>query len=185
VNGIPVKIRKVKDAVNLGIGYVPSDRLTEGLFLTQSINRNIIVAGLKRLTNKAGFINEKKMNREIASWIAELAIATYDSDRHVQTLSGGDQQKVVLARWLANNLRVLILDGPTVGVDIGSKYDIHNLLRKLAAGGLSVIVISDDLPELLACCNRIVVMRDGGIVRELQTSQTNESQLGEIATGIV
>jgi simple sugar transport system ATP-binding protein len=89
-----------------------------------------------------------------------------------------------LARWLANDLNVLILNGPTVGVDIGSKYDIHALLRNLASKGLSVIVISDDLPELLVCCNRIIVMRDGRIEQELNAAETNESQLGEIATGI-
>jgi simple sugar transport system ATP-binding protein len=184
INGAQVKIRKVKDAVALGIGYVPSDRLSEGLFLSQSVGRNIVVSGLQRLTNKAGFVHREKMRREINSWISELAIVTRDYEQQVKTLSGGNQQKVVLARWLANNLKLLILDGPTVGVDIGSKFDIHSLLRKLAAEGLSIIVISDDLPELLACCNRIIVMRDGSIVRELEASQTSEHQLGEIATGI-
>ena len=91
---------------------------------------------------------------------------------------------MVLARWLANDLKILILNGPTVGVDIGSKYDIHGLLRSLAAKGLGIMVISDDLPELMTCCNRIVVMRDGRIVRELKTSETTEAKLGEIATGI-
>jgi simple sugar transport system ATP-binding protein len=185
INGAPVKIRKVKDAVALGSGYVPSDRLSEGLFLSQSVGRNIVVAGLQRLTNKAGFVHREKMHREINSWISELAIVTRDYEQQVKTLSGGNQQKVVLARWLANNLKLLILDGPTVGVDIGSKFDIHSLLRKLASEGLSIIVISDDLPELLACCNRIIVMRDGSIARELETSQTGELQLGEIATGIL
>ena len=184
VNGTPAKIRKVKDAIALGIGYVPADRLTEGLFLSQSIGRNIVVSGLKRFSNAAGFLFKEKMYKEIASWISELAIVTNDHERHVKTLSGGNQQKVVLARWLANDLKTLILNGPTVGVDIGSKYDIHALLRNLASRGLSVIVISDDLPELLACCNRIIVMRDGRIVKELQASETTESQLGEIATGI-
>ncbi|MDR2478062.1 MAG: sugar ABC transporter ATP-binding protein [Treponema sp.] len=185
VNGTPANIRKVKDAIALGIGYVPVDRLTEGLFLSQSIGRNIVVSGLKRLSNAAGFLFKEKMYKEITSWISELAIVTDDHERQVKTLSGGNQQKVVLARWLANDLKTLILNGPTVGVDIGSKYDIHALLRNLASCGLSVIVISDDLPELLACCNRIIVMREGRIVKELQASETTESQLGEIATGIV
>jgi simple sugar transport system ATP-binding protein len=184
INGRAVRIRKVKDAISLGIGYVPADRLTEGLFLAQSIGRNMIVSGLKRLSNKAGFLFTETIHREILSWISELSIAAGDYEREVKTLSGGNQQKVVLARWLANDLRVLILNGPTVGVDIGSKYDIHALLRNLAGKGLGIIIISDDLPELLACCNRIVVMRDGCIVKELNASQTTESQLGEIATGI-
>jgi simple sugar transport system ATP-binding protein len=183
VHGRPAKYG-VKDAINLGIGYVPADRLTEGLFLSQSIGRNMVVSGLRRLSNRAGFLFQDKIQREIESWISELSIAVNDSEREVKTLSGGNQQKVVLARWLANDLKILILNGPTVGVDIGSKYDIHGLLRSLAARGLGIIVISDDLPELMACCNRIVVMRDGRIVRELKTSETTEAKLGEIATGI-
>jgi simple sugar transport system ATP-binding protein len=185
VNGKAVKIKKVKDAISLGIGYVPADRLTEGLFLAQSIGRNMIVSGLRRLSNVAGFLYRNRISGEIETWISEMSIATADYEREVKTLSGGNQQKVVLARWLANDLKLLILNGPTVGVDIGSKYDIHGLLRNLARKGLSVIVISDDLPELLACCNRIVVMRDGRIVQEIRAAETTESQLGEIATGIV
>jgi simple sugar transport system ATP-binding protein len=184
VNGKPARIRGVKDAIRCGLGYVPADRLTEGLFLSQSIGRNIVVSSLQRLSGFAGFLIKDKIHREISSWISELSVNTDDYERQVKTLSGGNQQKVVLARWLANDLKTLILNGPTVGVDIGSKYDIHALLRKLAAGGLSIIVISDDLPELLACCNRIVVMRDGRIVKELLSSATTEAQLGEIATGI-
>jgi simple sugar transport system ATP-binding protein len=184
VNGKPAKIRRVKDAINLGIGYVPADRLTEGLFLSQSIGRNMVVSGLTRLSDRMGFLFRDKMGQEIESWISELAIAAHDYEREVKTLSGGNQQKVVLARWLANDLKILILNGPTVGVDIGSKYDIHGLLRSLAAKGLGIIVISDDLPELMACCNRIVVMRDGRIVQELKASETTEAKLGEIATGI-
>ncbi|MDR1898878.1 MAG: sugar ABC transporter ATP-binding protein [Treponema sp.] len=183
VRGRPVKIRRVRDAINLGIGYVPADRLTEGLFLSQSIGRNMVVSGLARLSGRAGFLFRDRIHREIESWISELAIAANDYEREVKTLSGGNQQKVVLARWLANDLKLLILNGPTVGVDIGSKYDIHGLLRNLAARGLGIIVISDDLPELMACCNRIIVMREGRIVRELKASETTEAGLGEIATG--
>jgi simple sugar transport system ATP-binding protein len=184
VNGKKARIRKVKDAISLGIGYVPSDRITEGLFLPQSIGRNIIVSSLTRLSNTAGFLRTDKIDEEIRSWIGELSIATDDYEKEIKTLSGGNQQKVVLARWLANDLKILILNGPTVGVDIGSKYDIHGLLRDLASKGLSIIIISDDLPELLECCNRIIVMRDGGIVKELNAPETNEAQLSEIATGI-
>ena len=184
VHGKPAKIRRVRDAISLGIGYVPADRLTEGLFLSQSIGRNIVVSGLTRLSGRTGFLFRDRIQREIEAWIAGLSIAANDHEREVKTLSGGNQQKVVLARGLANDLTLLILNGPTVGVDIGSKYDIHSLLRNLAAKGLSIIVISDDLPELMACCNRIIVMRDGRIVRELETSETTAAKLGEIATGI-
>lgn len=184
VNGKVASIRSVKDAISLGIGYVPADRLTEGLFLTQSIGRNAVVSSLEGLSSSLGFLDERKINEQVTSWINELSIATDDAGRPVNTLSGGNQQKVVLARWLANDLKVLLLNGPTVGVDIGSKYDIHALLRKLADDGLAIIIISDDLPEILACCNRVVVMRDGSIVRELPSIDTTEAQLGEIATGV-
>ncbi|MDR2467632.1 MAG: sugar ABC transporter ATP-binding protein [Spirochaetaceae bacterium] len=183
INGAKARIRSIKDAIALGIGYVPSDRLTEGLFLPQSIGRNMIVSSLQRFAGQCAMLDMKAMNSEIARWTKELGVNTSDTEREVKTLSGGNQQKVVLARWIANNLNVLILDGPTVGVDIGSKYDIHALLRALSAQGLSVIVISDDLRELLACCGRIIVMRDGRIERELQSSATTEAELGEIAAG--
>lgn len=184
VDGTKARIRSVKDAVSLGIGYVPADRLSEGLFLSQSIGRNIIISSLEGLSSSLGFLDERKIDEQIEFWIRELSISTDDSERPVNTLSGGNQQKVVLSRWLANDLKVLILNGPTVGVDIGSKYDIHGLLRKLASEGLGVIVISDDLPEILACCNRVIVMRDGKIVEELKTAETSEARLGEIATGV-
>jgi simple sugar transport system ATP-binding protein len=90
----------------------------------------------------------------------------------------------VLARWLANDLKILILNGPTMGVDIGSKYDIHALMGRLAASGLAIIVVSDDLPEVLACTSRILVMRDGALVQELDPASTTESRLGELSTGV-
>jgi simple sugar transport system ATP-binding protein len=126
----------------------------------------------------------KTIAQTTARWISELSIATTDPSRPVRTLSGGNQQKVVLARWLANDLKVLILNGPTMGVDIGSKYDIHALMRSLAASGLAIIVVSDDLPEVLACTSRIVVMRDGAFVQELDPASTTESRLSELSTGV-
>jgi simple sugar transport system ATP-binding protein len=183
VNGKAVRIPSVKGAIRLGIGYVPADRLTEGLFLPQSIQRNTVISKLDRLSSALGVLRPRAIADEVERWVRDLAIATRDPGLPVRTLSGGNQQKVVLARWLANQLSVLILNGPTVGVDIGSKYDIHALLRKLAAGGLAVIVISDDLPEVLACASRILVMRDGRIVEELDPSTTTERRLTELSTG--
>ena len=167
IEGRPARISSVKAAIRRGIGYVPSDRLTEGLFQPQTIERNIVVAVLARLSSRLGFLKTKAVAETTARWISELSIATRDPSLPVRTLSGGNQQKVVLARWLANDLKVLILNGPTMGVDIGSKYDIHALMRRLAASGLAIIVVSDDLPEVLACTSRILVMRDGALVQEL------------------
>lgn len=184
VRGLPAKIRSVKDAIRKGQGYVPSDRLTEGLFLPQAIDRNTVIAVLDRLSSRFGFLRWKAVAETTARWIRELSIATKDPSLPVRTLSGGNQQKVVLARWLANDLSVLILNGPTMGVDIGSKYDIHALMRKLASGGLAIIIVSDDLPEVLACASRIIVMRDGAFVRELDPASTTESVLSELSTGV-
>jgi simple sugar transport system ATP-binding protein len=184
INGRRARIRSVKAAIRRGIGYVPSDRLTEGLFQPQTIQRNIVVAVLARLSSGLGILRNKAIVQTTARWISELAIATKDPSLPVRTLSGGNQQKVVLARWLANDLKVLILNGPTMGVDIGSKYDIHALMRKLAAAGLAIIVVSDDLPEVLACTSRIVVMRDGAFVQELDPASTTEARLTELSTGV-
>jgi len=184
IGGKPVKIRSVKSAIRKGIGYVPSDRLTEGLFQSQTIARNTVIAVLERLSSRLGFLRRKRIAETTAHWISELSIDAADASLPVRVLSGGNQQKVVLARWLANDLSVLILNGPTMGVDIGAKYDIHALIRKLASGGLSVIIVSDDLPEVLACASRIVVMRDGSFAQELDPDGTTESRLGELSTGV-
>lgn len=182
LNGKKIQLNNVKDAIKHGIGYVPSDRLTEGLFLSQSITRNIIVSKLNKHSSKMGFLKQRKIAMDVEKWINNLSIKTTNANLPVQTLSGGNQQKVILSRWLATDLSVLILDGPTVGVDIGAKYDIHARIRELANQGLAVIIISDDLPEILYNCNRIFVMRDGKITDELATKETNEKQLAELCT---
>lgn len=184
VDGKTVKIRSVKDAIKQGIGYVPSDRLTEGLFLAQSIERNITVSNLDRLSSPLGFLKHKQIDEEVEKWIKDLSVATNNAIRPVQTLSGGNQQKIVLARWLANDLSVLILNGPTVGVDIGAKYDIHSILHKLGEKGLAVIIITDDIPEAMQNCNRILIMRKGKLVGEVLPAETTEKQLAEMATSV-
>lgn len=173
-------IRSVKDAMNCGIGYVPEDRLTEGLFLQQSIADNMVISNLEKLSQNLGILKEEEIDEEVKGWIEKLAIMTSDGLKPVQTLSGGNQQKVVLARWLSRELKILILNGPTVGVDIGSKYDIHKLLKHLAKNGLAVVIISDDIKEILENCNRILIMRNGHIIGETTPSETSESKLTQI-----
>ena len=166
INGKKTKIRKVSDAIKARIGYVPEDRLTEGLFLHQSIGNNIVISKLKKLANKFGIINRKNKRQEIDNWVKRLSIATPNPDNDANTLSGGNQQRIVLAKALAQELDVLILNGPTVGVDIGSKHDIHAILQELANEGLAVIIISDDLREVITNCSRLLIMRGGKIVGE-------------------
>ncbi len=159
------------------IGYVPEDRLTEGLFLSQSIVRNVAIGRLDEHTSNGGFLNMSGLVAEAADWLERLKVKTPDINAAVQSLSGGNQQRVALARWLSRAPRVLVLNGPSVGVDVGSKADIHGIIADLAAHGLAVIVISDDLPELLTTCHRILVMQDGRIVDEVEGAGTNEADL--------
>ncbi|AYO31838.1 sugar ABC transporter ATP-binding protein [Biomaibacter acetigenes] len=177
IDGNIVKINSVQDAIKNKMGYVPEDRLTEGLFMPQSIGRNIIISNIKELLNKNGFMNENKIQKCIDEWIKKLGIVTPSQNLPVQTLSGGNQQRVVLAKWLSMHPRILILNGPTVGVDIGSKYDIHQILRNLAAQGIGIIIISDDIPEVLFNCNRILIMRKGRIINEVMGKDVTEEEL--------
>ncbi len=181
VEGNEVDIRDVTTAQSLGIALVPEDRLTEGLFLPQSIIRNITVTRLDGLAGKTGILNSKTVTEESEKWVKELGVATKNHELPVQTLSGGNQQKVVLARWLANRPKVLILNGPTVGVDIGAKYDIHTLLHQLAEEGMAVIVVSDDTAEVIATCDSAIIMQGGRMTGRLESQDLTEANLAKAA----
>ena len=174
-DGKPITIASPRDAIANGIGYVPEDRLSEGLFLPQPISDNIVIAEIDHLTKKAGVLDRKKRQAEVDKWVKEMAIATPNPENACSTLSGGNQQRIVLAKWLACNLDVLVLNGPTVGVDIGSKHDIHAILQRLADQGMAIIIISDDMPEVLQNCSRLLVMKAGKIVAQLDPAQADEA----------
>lgn len=176
IHGREVSIQTPQDAINNKIGFVPEDRLSEGLFLPQSIGDNIIISKIDLLTN-GGIVDSDKCQEEIDHWVKELSIATPDANNAASTLSGGNQQRIVLAKWLACNPEILILNGPTVGVDIGSKHDIHAVLQSLANRGMAVIIISDDLPEVLENCSRVLILRDGKVAGELDTNETTEQMI--------
>lgn len=180
MNGKPIILKSPIDAQKNRIGYVPEDRLTEGLFLFLPIRDNINVSKYTILANKAGILNKSILNEHAKHWVNKISILTDNPNKPVNTLSGGNQQRVVLAKWLANDLDVLVLNGPTVGVDIGSKQDIHKLLHQLAAEGLAIIIISDDIPEIVANCNRILVMRDGNLRSELSGDEIDSNHISEI-----
>jgi simple sugar transport system ATP-binding protein len=177
INGKEIKINSIQDAVGHGIGYVPEDRLSEGLFLPQSIGKNLIIRKMDDLLTKSKLIDDRRVEKEISRWVTNLSIKTPDSNLPVQSLSGGNQQRVVLAKWLASSPQILILNGPTVGVDVGSKSDLHEVMRKLAREGMGLLVMSDDIPELLATCNRILLMRKGRIVEAFDRSSVTEKEL--------
>lgn len=180
LNGKEVKITSPIAAQKMKIGYVPEDRLTEGLCLQQPIADNITLSSLKRLSNAFGIIKKQDIIADANIWKEKFSIATDDVRKFASTLSGGNQQKIVLSKWLSNDLDVLILNGPTVGVDVGAKQDIHHLVHELANEGLAVIIISDDLSEVVVNCSRVIVMKDGGIVGEMEGDDITEENILEI-----
>lgn len=177
MDGAPVAIREINDAINAGIGYVPNDRLSEGLFLAHSIAQNIVAASIEDIPRTAGVILQRSMRRIARDMVKAFGIKTPSVQVPARTLSGGNQQRVVLAKWFARTPKVLILNGPTVGVDVGSKREIMTSLRELTEDGTAIIVISDDVPELAQVADRIVVMRNGAIATELLDADITEQHI--------
>ena len=182
IEGKPVKIGSAWQAIDLGICYLSEDRLGKGLFIEKEIGENLEVAILKDFISKSGLIRKKMIKKKIEELSKELNIKTPSLDFTVSSLSGGNQQKVVVAKWIAANPKIFILDGPTVGIDVGSKSDIHQIIRGLAEKGIGIIIISDEIPEIMQNTNRILIMQRGRIVKELQTDCTNEDELNRVIT---
>jgi simple sugar transport system ATP-binding protein len=165
LDGEEIRPRTVREAQRLGIGYVPEDRLSEGLFLEQEIFQNMLVANMGRRT-RFGLLDQDQVRRDGESYLRQLDIKAQNGRDPVQTLSGGNQQRVLIARYLDLHPKLLIMNGPTIGVDVGSKHEIHLLIAKLAETGTGILVVSDDLPELLGLCHRILVIADGKLTNE-------------------
>ncbi len=160
-----------------GIGYVPPDRLTQGLFLDQSILRNLVAVGIDSYRSGIGTLSPRRLSGAGEKWITDLRIKTKNPYNPVTSLSGGNQQRVVLAKWLAMNPHLMILNGPTVGVDVGSKREILEIIKDRATKGMSFLVVSDDIPELIQICHRVLVIKNGRISKEFGESQLKESTL--------
>jgi len=176
LDGRRVELRSVADAVAAGIAYVPEDRLTEGLFPARTIDDNLLAASLDRLGGRTGWLDAAAGQRAATGAIRDMAIATPSGDRAVSELSGGNQQRVVIGRWLLTRARVLVLNGPTVGVDVGSKAGIHRTLRELARDqGLAVLMVSDDGPELAENCGRVLLVHRGRLVGALEGDALTDS----------
>jgi simple sugar transport system ATP-binding protein len=177
INGKEVKIRGIQDAIKHKIGYVPEDRVREGLFLERTIENNIAVSTINQLINRLYLINRQAKKHLSNTWIKRLNIKTPSGKLPAKSLSGGNQQRIVLAKWLANEPNILILNSPTVGVDVGSKVEIQKLIHDLANHGLGILLISDDIPELMRTCDRILLMRNGKVSKEFKREGINEDQL--------
>jgi len=171
INGKTVSIHSPTDAIVSGLSLLPEDRYTQALFPTHSISENISSASLPSITTKAGLLDRKGERQNAINMVAKLHIRTPNVETSVQNLSGGNQQKTVIARWVLTDPEVLILDGPTVGVDIASKVDIYEQIQSFASQGMSIILISDELPELLANCNSVMVMRANKVVGFLSNEE--------------
>lgn len=175
IEGRRALIRSPAEAIAAGIGYLPEDRKEAGLFLEMSLASNVVAAGLKRFG--AWWFDQGRCDEIAESYRRQLRIASHSVRQIIQDLSGGNQQKVVIAKWLLVNPKVLIVDEPTRGIDVGAKAEVHTLLRELSRQGTAVVVISSDLPEVLAVSDRILVMREGRIRGELNRAEATEERV--------
>lgn len=179
VGGISLKLRSNQDAIRSGIAYVSEDRLLLGLNLRQSIADNASITMLDRLANSLGLIPPQRRSELAFEWIKRLGIKASNTGAAVQTLSGGNQQRVVLAKWMATNPKILILDTPTAGVDIRNKQGIYDIVHKLAKEGVAIVLISDEIPEVYFNTDRVLHMREGRLVKEYVPGITSENVLAE------
>lgn len=181
VDGAPVNISYPKDAINNGIALVSEDRRQSGIISILSIRENITLAALRKLFRSC-FIKYSKERQVVDEYKKKLSIKAPDIETKVRNLSGGNQQKVVLSKWLINNPKILILDEPTRGIDVGAKYDIYNIMTELAKQGIGIIMISSELPELLGMCDRFLVVSNGRIVDEFTRDEASENRVMMAAT---
>ena len=181
INGKQVIISSPKDAVSKGIGFVPEDRKDHGLLQDLNVRENMTITNLKDISGN-GFINFSKERKTCQSLVSRLKIRLSSIQTNITSLSGGNQQKVILARWLDANAKIIIFDEPTRGIDIAAKQQIHELMRRLVSQGTSIIMISSELPEILEMSDRIVVMREGFITGELNGENASEEGIMNLAT---
>lgn len=181
--GEKIRFRSPLNAVKRGIGMVPEDRKQHGVILTLTVKQNISLTGLKAISPTLGFIKAKKERDKIAGLISRLAIKTKNENQKTGELSGGNQQKVSLAKWLNRDCKVLIIDEPTRGVDVGAKVEIYTIINELSRKGVAVLVISSETSELIGICDRILVMRKGQIQGELAKNEFSEEEILRLSIG--
>lgn len=178
IKGKPTKIRSPGDAIDAGVALVPEARATQGIIPAHSVASNMTLSVLDRIST-AGFVDAEKVKSVTDGMIKRLAVKTASRDHAVSTLSGGNQQKVVIGKWLATDPDILVLDEPTAGIDIGSKSEIIRLVRELAAGGKAIVFISSELSELLTACDRILVMSEGRVFADIPRDSLDDPDIPE------
>lgn len=182
IDGKEVKISNPRQAMEHGIGFITEDRKTEGLMLDKSIRENISLCNLRRIS-KSSVISREAEKNMVAEAIKDLHIKCFGSYHECNNLSGGNQQKVVLAKWILTNPKILILDEPTRGVDIGAKKEIYSIINKLAAQGVAIIMVSSELPEVLGMSDNIMVVREGEVRGIISYGEANQERVMTLATG--
>ena len=173
IRGRQLRPGSVRDAVNAGVGLAPEERKSQGLLLEEPIFRNVTLSTFARMA-RGGILDERRERRETVDQIAALDLRPADPDRLTGTLSGGNQQKIMLGRWLVHGTDVLLLDEPTRGVDVGARADIYALVRRLADNGAAIVVVSSEIPEVLGLADRVLVIGDGRVLREAPATELDE-----------
>jgi ABC-type sugar transport system ATPase subunit len=185
LGGKRVRNRSVREAMALGIAYVPEDRAVQGLVLDHSVGWNLTLPMLDRMRGRGGVLSARVEERLVEEGLKQFDIRTAGAEMPVATLSGGNQQRVVLGKWLVTGPRLLILDGPTVGIDVGARRDIHRMIRGHARSGMGVLLISDEIPEVLEVTDRFYVMREGRILGGYDSGKASLSEVRALIEGRV
>lgn len=177
VNGKVVKILRTGDAIKLGMALVPEGRKTQGIFLKMSVENNMTIVYLKHMLNMFKFINRKKSRKVTMEYVDKLSIKVGSLGQNVENLSGGNQQKTIIARWLMNLPQILFLDEPTHGIDVGAKAEIYKIINDLSKQGVSIVMISSEMPEVLSVCDRILVMHHGTLRGQLKHAEADQEKI--------
>ncbi len=183
INGKEVKIDSPKDAIGHGLALISEDRKLKGLNLKGSVKTNLTLPCLSSFSNALGVVKTEKENKFADREIKKFSIKAWSHHQIVNTLSGGNQQKVVLSKWLATGPQIIIFDEPTRGIDVGAKAEIYALIRELAKEGKTILLVSSEMPEIIGLCDRVIVLHEGTITRELQQSEVNQERIMEAAMG--
>ena len=184
MDGRQIAVHTPADAIAHNIVYLPEDRKKDGLLLDQSVAMNILLASLSD-NARHGIVNAKSCADTVSQKLSELSVKTPSSKQLVKFLSGGNQQKVLVCRWLCLNARVIIFDEPTRGIDVGAKYEIYSLINKMAEAGAAIIMISSEMPEVLGMSDRIAVMYEGRMVGEVDRAEASQEKILNMASNIV
>lgn len=182
IDGKEVKIKSPEDAIRAGIAFITEDRKSEGLLLDQPLDFNIAMANLKKFKGSGNLIDLKGIRKEAENYVKELQVRPNDIDLHARKLSGGNQQKVVIAKWLCTNAKVFIFDEPTRGIDVGAKVEVYRLMNQLVNSGAVVLMISSDLPEILGMCDRVLVMSEGKITANMPIAEATQEKVMSAST---